>query len=91
MESISIKPLELASLKSFYKDAFEYEFRENSVLYNRERRYQIPYKKIILPHRFHADFIVFNNVILEIKAKEGGIAAEDLAQRSIILNVPDAK
>ncbi|CAN5680838.1 hypothetical protein BH10BAC2_BH10BAC2_03280 [soil metagenome] len=33
-----------------------------------------------MKHKFYADFIVFDNVILEVKPKEGGIAEEDYAQ-----------
>ncbi len=66
-------------LEIVYKDAFEYELREGKVLFEREKMYDVPYKKIILPHKFFADFVVFDEVILEIKAKEG-IAPEDLAQ-----------
>ncbi len=40
----------------------------------------IKYKDSILPHKFYADFVVFNKVIVEVKAKQGGIAEEDLAQ-----------
>jgi GxxExxY protein len=49
------------------------------VQYLRENEYSIPYKKIKLPHKFFADFVVLGNVILEIKAKDG-IADEDYAQ-----------
>jgi len=67
-------------LEIVYKDAFEYEFRKQIILYEREKEYQIVYKDVILPHRFFADFVVFGKVIVEIKAKEGGIAEEDMAQ-----------
>ncbi|MGJ7032420.1 GxxExxY protein [Niabella hirudinis] len=67
-------------LEIVYKDAFEYEFRKNSIGYDREKTYKIQYKGIVLPHQFHADFVVFNSIILEIKAKEGGVAEEDMAQ-----------
>ncbi len=66
-------------LEIVYKDAMEYELRTSNVIYDREREYKIEYKSIILPHKFYADFIVFNNIILEIKAKEG-IAEEHIAQ-----------
>ncbi|RXK59871.1 GxxExxY protein [Lacibacter luteus] len=66
-------------LEIVYKDAFEYEFRKRSHKYTREKMYSIPYKEIILPHKFYADFVVFDNVILEVKAKEG-IVDEDYAQ-----------
>ncbi len=66
-------------LEIVYKDAFEYEFRKRLTIYEREREFAIPYKDIILPHKFFADFIVFGKVILEIKAKDG-IPDEDYAQ-----------
>jgi len=58
-------------LEIVYKDAMEYELQKRSILYEREKEYVVPYKEITLPHKFYADFIVFNNIILEIKAKEG--------------------
>ena len=66
-------------LEIVYKDAMEYELRVNQILYQREKEYKIEYKKIILPHKFYADFVVSNDVIVEIKAKEG-IAEEHIAQ-----------
>jgi GxxExxY protein len=66
-------------LEIVYKDAYEYEFRQRLIQYEREREFSIPYKKIILPHKFFADFVVLDKVILEIKAKDG-IADEDYAQ-----------
>jgi GxxExxY protein len=66
-------------LEIVYKDAFEYELAENDIFYKREREFLIPYKKAVLPHKFYADFIVFDKVVLEIKAKEG-ISDEDYAQ-----------
>lgn len=66
-------------LEIVYKDAFEYELKKRDIFYEREKEYTVQYKEIILPHKFYADFIVLNKIILEIKAKEG-IANEDLAQ-----------
>ena len=73
------KTLGFGFLEIVYKDAFEYEFRRKNVLYKREKEYLVKYKEIILPHKFYADFVVFDKVILEIKAKDG-IADEDYAQ-----------
>jgi len=66
-------------LEIVYKDAFEYEFKDRLVKYAREKMYNIPYKEIVLPHKFYADFVLFDQVILEVKAKEH-IADEDYAQ-----------
>lgn len=74
------KTLGAGFLEIVYKDAFEYEFSKREIEYHREREYKILYEGITLPHRFFADFVVFDEVILEVKAKTGGIAEEDYAQ-----------
>lgn len=63
-------------LENVYRDAIEYEVRTRQLPYSREREYLIRYKEIILPHKFYADFVLFDNVILEVKAAEGGISGE---------------
>ena len=56
-------------LEVVYKDAVEYEFQINGIPYQRERRFDIEYKEIILPHYFVADFVVYDKIILEVKAQ----------------------
>ena len=51
-----------------YKDALEYEFQQRGIPYERERPYLVKYKSITLPRRYNADFIVFDSIILEVKA-----------------------
>ena len=51
-----------------YKDAMEYEFNHHDIPFEREKRYDVHYKDIILPHDFYADFVVFDQIILEVKA-----------------------
>ena len=58
-------------LEIVYKDALEYEFNVRGISYEREKKYEVQYKEIILPHKFYADFVVFNNIILEVKAQKG--------------------
>ncbi|GGB71078.1 hypothetical protein GCM10007424_08850 [Flavobacterium suaedae] len=55
-------------LEVVYKDALEYEFRKNNIPFKREKEYTIQYKNIILPHKFYADFVVYEDIILEVKA-----------------------
>jgi GxxExxY protein len=45
-------------LEIVYKDAIEYEFKKNKISYEREKKYEVEYKGIILPHYFYADFVV---------------------------------
>ena len=54
-----------------YKDAFEYECSEQGIYLEREKEYTVNYKGKILPHKFYADFVVFDKIIVEIKSKKG--------------------
>lgn len=56
-----------------YKDALEYEFKKRNIFYEREKKFEIEYKDIILPHYYNADFVVGGQVILEVKAQNGVI------------------
>jgi GxxExxY protein len=51
-----------------YKDALEYEFKINSIHFEREKIYEIEYKEIILPRKYVADFVVYDEIIFEVKA-----------------------
>jgi len=51
-----------------YKDALEYEFKINSIPFEREKIYEIGYKDIILPRKYIADFVIYNEIIFEVKA-----------------------
>lgn len=62
-----------------YKDAYEYEFKQNGIFYEREKEYIVRYKDTILPHKFYADLVVYDKIILEIKSKKG-IIEEHYAQ-----------
>jgi len=55
-------------LEIVYKDALEYEFKKAGIPYEREKEYVVHYKDIVLPHKFYADFVVFDKIILEVKA-----------------------
>jgi GxxExxY protein len=58
-------------LEIVYKDAIEYECKKKKYEYEREKEYTIKYKDIILPHKFYADFTVFDKIIIEIKSCNG--------------------
>jgi GxxExxY protein len=53
--------------KKVYGDALEYEFQKNEIPYNRELKYNIAYKDIILSSYYFADFVFFDKIILELK------------------------
>ncbi|MGZ9675479.1 GxxExxY protein [Flavobacterium sp. GNP001] len=50
-----------------YKDAIEYELNENNIIFEREKEFEVNYKNTTLKHKFYADFVVFGNIILEVK------------------------
>lgn len=58
-------------LEIVYKDALEYQFAINNIPYEREKEFAIKYKSKILPHKYYADFVLYNNIILEVKAVNG--------------------
>ena len=53
-----------------YKDALEVECRRNTLSFVRERKYEIEYKGVILPHFYYADFVIFDKILFEGKACE---------------------
>ncbi len=77
-------------LEIVYKDALEYEFRKANIPYEREKEYKVNYKDVILPHKFFADFVVFDKIILEMKAVSG-IADEFIALAINYLKVSQNK
>jgi GxxExxY protein len=50
-----------------YKDALELEFKNKKIHFEREKKYEVNYKGFILPHSFIADFVVYDQIILEVK------------------------
>lgn len=57
-------------LKLYIKDAIEYELKQNNIPFEREKEFSITYKNTTLKHKFYADFVIFDKIILEIKAIE---------------------
>ncbi len=77
-------------LEIVYKDALEYEFKKAGIQYEREKKYKVSYKDIILPHKFYADFVVMDKIILEVKSVSA-IVDEFIAQSINYLKVSENK
>ena len=58
-------------LEVVYKDAVEFELKQKNISFEREKKYTVEYKGIILPHHFYADFVINDKIILEVKAQDG--------------------
>ncbi len=65
------KELGLGFLEAVYKDALEIVFQDLIIHYEREKKYEIIFRERKLKHYYVADFIVLNDIILEIKAQNG--------------------
>lgn len=65
-------------LEIVYKDAIQHELRLKKINFEREKKYEVEYKGVILPHYFFADFVI-NDIIVEIKA-QNGIMEENYSQ-----------
>ena len=77
-------------LEIVYKDALEFEFRNANIPYEREKKYVVNYKGKVLPHKFFADFVVFDKIILETKGISS-IPEEHIAQTINYLKVSGNK
>ena len=77
-------------LEVVYKDALEIEFKANNIPFEREKEFSIEYKGVILPHKFYADFIVNEDIVLEVKAiKE--FSGEHTAQVLTYMKLSDSE
>lgn len=55
-------------LEAIYQEALEHEFEWRCIPFEREKELKVRYKSIILDKRYIADFVCYNNIILELKA-----------------------
>lgn len=51
-----------------YQDALEIEFKLRGIPYEREKFFDIEYKGQKIDKTFRADFVCYNNIIVELKA-----------------------
>ncbi len=69
-------------LEQVYRDAAAIEFPLHRIPFEREVWLPVEYKGIILPSRYRADYICFENIIVEFKA----LAALSGAEEAQVLN-----
>ena len=77
-------------LEVVYKDALELLFRQSNISYEREKEYDIIFKNMMLPHKFYADFVVYDKIILEVKSV-AGLMNEHITQTLNYLKVSENK
>jgi GxxExxY protein len=74
-----------------YKDAMTIEAKLREFAIEREKKFEIVYKEKILPHHFFADFVFFDEIIIEIKAIDKEINDEHIAQTLNYLKISDCR
>ena len=77
-------------LEAVYKEALEIEFTNNNIPFEREKEFKIEYKSHTLKKRFYADFVVYNDIILEVKATKM-IIDNDISQTLNYMNITKIK
>ena len=55
-------------LEPIYQEALEHEFEWRCITFEREKELKVRYKSIVLNKRYIADFVCYDNIILELKA-----------------------
>lgn len=73
-----------------YKDALEIEFSQNGINLEREKEFPVHYKRRLLKHKFYADFVLLDKIILEVKCVKS-LTEEHIAQVINYLKVSDSK
>lgn len=53
-----------------YKDALVVDLSRANIPFSREKKYEVRYKDVILPHYYFADFVIWDKVLFEAKAVE---------------------
>ena len=66
-------------LEAVYQEAMEIELTKRNIPYEREKRLIVNYKGIQLKKEYIADFICYENIIVELKALSG-LTGEHQAQ-----------
>ncbi len=66
-------------LEIIYKEAIEWELDSRLIQYEREKEFPVYYKGVLLRKRFNVDFVVYDKIVLEVKARET-IVNDDIAQ-----------
>ena len=53
-----------------YKDALVLELPRQGIVFAREKKFEVLYKGVVLPHHYFADFVIEDKLIFEAKAVE---------------------
>jgi len=77
-------------LETVYKDCLSIEFSNRNITFQKEKKFEVIYKGIKIPHHYYADFVIENQVILEVKA-QSQFVEQNLKQTINYLAVSNCK
>lgn len=60
-----------AFLEPVYQKALALEFRKRNIPFSKEQRLEIYYKEALLEKKYYADFLCYDQIIVELKACTG--------------------
>ncbi|HWR32488.1 MAG TPA: GxxExxY protein [Chitinophagaceae bacterium] len=81
------KTLGFGFSEAVYKDAMEIEFLSVEMPHMREKELEVEYKGKRLKHKFFADFVCYDKIIVEVKSSDKGITDDHIAQTLNYLRV----
>jgi len=68
-----------AFLEPVYQEALALELQKQNIPYTREKRLEIFYKETLLEKKYYADFLCYDQIVVELKATSS-LADEHIAQ-----------
>lgn len=60
-----------AFLEPVYQEALALEFQKRSIPFSKEHRLEIYYKEALLDKKYYADFLCYEQIVVELKACTG--------------------
>ena len=57
-----------AFLEPVYQEALSLEFQKRSIPFSKEHRLEIYYKEALLEKKYYADFLCYDQIVVELKA-----------------------
>jgi len=60
-----------AFLEPVYQEVLTLEFQKRSIPFSKEHRLEIYYKEVLLEKKYYADFLCYDQIVVELKACSG--------------------
>ena len=61
--------------EKIYISALKFELKQNGIPFVCEKKFSIRYKGVLLPHTYYCDLIIYDKIVVEVKAQENLIGS----------------